>query len=194
VAYAEVVCGLCVAVISLEDNCIGDEGAAAIGAGLHGLPSLTSLKYVMQAWVMCMMGRGQAEWCDGKCCTSWCGAARPVSGCVMCGKGGVVRGMEGGMGDRLGEDVTGMVYDVGMWSCVGRCGQVWVYVHVGCGSEAVKWEMMCVVGCGMCGCLVVCGGWNGVCRWRVGVVWYGEDACVVSNCCACVCSGRGQGL
>ena len=42
--------------ISLGINSIGAEGAAAIGAGLHGVPSLTSLKYVMQAWVMCMMG------------------------------------------------------------------------------------------------------------------------------------------
>ena len=56
---------MCVAVISLGGNGIGAEGAAAIGAGLHGVPSLTSLEYVMQAWVMCMMGRGQAEWCDG---------------------------------------------------------------------------------------------------------------------------------
>ena len=49
-------CALCVAVISLGGNRIGAEGAAAIGAGLHGVPSLTSLEYVMQAWVMCMMG------------------------------------------------------------------------------------------------------------------------------------------
>ena len=49
-------CALCVAVISLGGNRIGAEGAAAIGAGLHGVPSLTSLKYVMQAWVTCMMG------------------------------------------------------------------------------------------------------------------------------------------
>ena len=58
-------CALCVAVISLFVNSIGAEGAAAIGAGLHGVPSLTSLEYVMQTWVMCMMGKGQAEGCDG---------------------------------------------------------------------------------------------------------------------------------
>ncbi len=56
-----------VSVISLGGNLIGDEGASAIGDGLHGLPSLTSLEYVMQAWVMCMMGRGLVEWCDGEC-------------------------------------------------------------------------------------------------------------------------------
>ncbi len=71
---------VCVAVISLGSNRIGDQGAAAIGAGLQGVPSLTSLQYVtvMQAWVMCMMGRGQAEWCDGECVevgVVWCGAA-----------------------------------------------------------------------------------------------------------------------
>ena len=49
-------CALCVAVISLRNNRIRAEGAAAIGAGLHGVPSLTSLEYVMQAWVMCMIG------------------------------------------------------------------------------------------------------------------------------------------
>ncbi len=58
-------CALCVAVISLGINSIGAEGAAAIGAGLHGVPSLTSLEYVMQTWVMCTIGRGEAEWCDG---------------------------------------------------------------------------------------------------------------------------------
>jgi hypothetical protein len=46
----------CLVVISLEDNGIGDEGAAAIGVGLHDVPSLTSLKYVMQVWVMRVMG------------------------------------------------------------------------------------------------------------------------------------------
>ncbi len=55
----------CVVFFSFGSNMIGDRGAAAIGAGLHGVPSLTSLKYVIQAWVMCMMRRGQAEWCDG---------------------------------------------------------------------------------------------------------------------------------
>ncbi len=54
-------CALCVAVISLRVNGIGSKGAGAIGAGLHGVPSLTSLEYVMQAWVMCMMGTGQVE-------------------------------------------------------------------------------------------------------------------------------------
>ena len=49
-------CALCVDVTSLGGNRIGAEGAAAIGAGLHGVPSLTLLEYVMQAWVMCMMG------------------------------------------------------------------------------------------------------------------------------------------
>ena len=68
VAYTEVgcvliiVCVLCLLVISLGYNRIDAVGAGAIGAGLHGLPLL---EYVMQAWVMCMMGRGQAEWCDG---------------------------------------------------------------------------------------------------------------------------------
>jgi hypothetical protein len=38
---------LCVVVVSLGGNCIGDQGAAAIGAGLHGLLSLTLLKYVI---------------------------------------------------------------------------------------------------------------------------------------------------
>ena len=75
-------CALCVGVISLEFNGIGAEGAAAIGAGLHGVPSLTSLEYVMQAWAMCMVGRGQVEWCDGECCRSLCCATRPVSRCV----------------------------------------------------------------------------------------------------------------
>ncbi len=83
-------CVVRVVVISLGRNRIGDEGAAAIGAGLHGLPSLTSLEYVMQAWVMCMMGRGQAEWCDGECCVSWCGAALPMSVCDVRGRRSVV--------------------------------------------------------------------------------------------------------
>ncbi len=83
--------------ISLGGNGIGDEGAAAIVGGLHGVPSLTSLAYVIQAWVMCMVGRGQSEWYDGECCASWCGAARPVSVCVMCEEGDVVRGVEGGV-------------------------------------------------------------------------------------------------
>ncbi len=52
-------CLVCVVVTSLQDNKIGDVGAAAIGAGLRGVPSLTSLKYAMQAWVMCIVGRGQ---------------------------------------------------------------------------------------------------------------------------------------
>jgi hypothetical protein len=91
---------VCVVVISLEDNRIGDVGAAAIGAGLYGLPLLTSLEYVMQAWVMPMMGRGHAEWFDGECFPSWCGVAWPVSVCAMCGEGGVVRGGEGGVGGR----------------------------------------------------------------------------------------------
>jgi hypothetical protein len=39
---------VCVAVISMYGNRIGDVGAAAIGAGLHGVPLLTSLEYVMQ--------------------------------------------------------------------------------------------------------------------------------------------------
>ncbi len=43
-------CALCVAVISLGSNRIGAEGAAAIVAGPHGVPSLTSLEYVMQAY------------------------------------------------------------------------------------------------------------------------------------------------
>jgi hypothetical protein len=55
------VCVLCVAVISLRGNLIGAQGASEIGAGLHSVPSLTSLEYVMQAWVMCVMGIGQAE-------------------------------------------------------------------------------------------------------------------------------------
>ncbi len=42
--------GLCVClacgVVSLGDNGIGDEGAAAIGAGLVHVPSLTTLEYV----------------------------------------------------------------------------------------------------------------------------------------------------
>ena len=42
--------GLCVClaccVISLRDNGIGAEGAAAIGAGLVHVPSLTTLQYV----------------------------------------------------------------------------------------------------------------------------------------------------
>ncbi len=58
---------VCVAVISMYGNWIGAKGAVAIGAGLHGVPLLTSLKYVMQAWVMCMMQGRQAEWCDGEC-------------------------------------------------------------------------------------------------------------------------------
>ena len=63
--YVEVVCwcvcgcdgmmvcgamGLCVClacgVVSLSSNRIGDEGAAAIGAGLVHVPSLTTLEYV----------------------------------------------------------------------------------------------------------------------------------------------------
>ncbi len=64
---------VCVAVISLGNNWIGDQGATAIGVGLHSVPSLTSLEYVMQAWVLCMMGRGQVEWCDGECCARLCG-------------------------------------------------------------------------------------------------------------------------
>ncbi len=59
------VCVLFEVVISLENNLLGDVDAAAIGAGLHDVSSLTSLKYVMQAWVMCVMGRGLVEWCDG---------------------------------------------------------------------------------------------------------------------------------
>ena len=44
--------GLCVCVclacgvVSLGENSIGDEGAAAIGAGLVHVPSLTTLQYV----------------------------------------------------------------------------------------------------------------------------------------------------
>ena len=42
--------GLCVylacGVVSLSSNRIGDEGAAAIGAGLVHVPSLTTLEYV----------------------------------------------------------------------------------------------------------------------------------------------------
>jgi hypothetical protein len=61
------VCWSCllVVVISLGGNGIGDHGAVAIRAGLHGLSLLTSLEYVMQAWVMCMVGRRQARCCDG---------------------------------------------------------------------------------------------------------------------------------
>ena len=71
------VCFVCGCLFRLGDNSIGAEGAAAIGAGLHGVPSLTSLEYVMQAWVMPMMGRGHAEWFDGECFPSWCGVAWP---------------------------------------------------------------------------------------------------------------------
>ncbi len=37
---------LLVVVISLGGNRIGAQGAAELAAGLHGVPSLTSLKYV----------------------------------------------------------------------------------------------------------------------------------------------------
>jgi hypothetical protein len=63
---------VCVAVISLGGNSIGAKGATAMQAALNGISSLTSLEYVIQVWVVCMMGRGQAEWCDGTCCASWC--------------------------------------------------------------------------------------------------------------------------
>jgi hypothetical protein len=49
-----------VVVVSLGGNGVCDEGAVAIGTGLHGLLSLTSLKYVMQALVTCTMVRGHA--------------------------------------------------------------------------------------------------------------------------------------
>jgi hypothetical protein len=48
---------LCLVVISLGGNRMGNVGAAAIGAGVHAVPSLTSLKYVMQAWVVCVISR-----------------------------------------------------------------------------------------------------------------------------------------
>ncbi len=47
---------LFVCVPSLGANLIGDGGVSTIGAGLHGVPSLTSLKYVIQSCVMC--------WCE----------------------------------------------------------------------------------------------------------------------------------
>ncbi len=50
-------CVVCVVVVSLRGNCIGAHGAAEIGAGLHGVPLLTSLEYVMQAW---------GDVCDGE--------------------------------------------------------------------------------------------------------------------------------
>jgi hypothetical protein len=53
-----------------------------------------------------------------------CGAACE---CVMCGEGGVVRGVNCGVGGRASTDVAGMVYGVGVWyaSCV-LC-VVWVH-------------------------------------------------------------------
>jgi hypothetical protein len=120
-------------VISLGYNHIGAEGVAAVEAGLHGMPLL---EYVMQAWVMCMVGRGQAGWCDGSVCKVVC-AARPVSVCLMCEEGGDVRG----------SSVVWVVDDatmwlgwcvVGGWTCGGVwvyvvCEHVWVDVHVRCG-------------------------------------------------------------
>ena len=41
-----IVCVWLVVVVSLVQNSIGDEGAAAIGAGLVHVPSLTTLQYV----------------------------------------------------------------------------------------------------------------------------------------------------
>jgi hypothetical protein len=101
--------GLCVAVISLDGNSIGAETAAAIGAGLHGVPSLTSLEYVMQAWEM---GRGQAEWCDGECVqVCVCGVDCE---CVLCARKEVWCAVSRWCGGGVG--VFGVV-----WACVGRC-------------------------------------------------------------------------
>jgi hypothetical protein len=76
---------LCVFVflISLGRNKIGDEGAAAIGAGLHGVPSLASLRYVMQAWMVCMRGRR----CDvgGRWGEDVAGMVYGVRMCQWCG-------------------------------------------------------------------------------------------------------------
>ncbi len=69
-------------------------------------------------------------------------SARPVSVyVVVCDvrEGDVVRGVKGGVCGRWGDDVFGMVYSVGVWTCGGvwvhvvLCGHVWVDVHVMCG-------------------------------------------------------------
>ncbi len=49
------------------------------------------------------------------------------------------------------------------------------------------------LGCRVC-VLDVCGGWYGVCSGCVGVLWYGEDACVVSVFLGVFAGGCGQGL
>ncbi len=122
-------CGVCAAVVSLRDNRIGDQGAAAIGAGLHGMSSMTSLKYVIQAWVMCAMERGQVEGCDGECCGSWCGAVLPVSVCDVREKrcGAWCQGwcVVGGARMRLGWCMV--------WACGGVCGHMWWCVDM-CGQ------------------------------------------------------------
>ena len=53
-----------------------------------------------------------------------CKVVWPVRVCVMCGYGGVVRGVKGCVCGRWGEYVAGMVYGVGVcgggvWACVG---------------------------------------------------------------------------
>jgi hypothetical protein len=59
-----VVCAACVGSCSLPDNGIGDEGAAAIGAGLAHLPQLQTLEYAVcpvvsaRSWYVLARGRG----------------------------------------------------------------------------------------------------------------------------------------
>ena len=82
-------------------------------------------------------------------------AARPVSVCVMCEEGDVVRGVEGGVCGRWGDDVAGMAYGVDMCvcgvvrTCVGRCACE-VCEMQRCGVEA---DDVCGWGVG-CVCLV----------------------------------------
>ena len=57
--------GLCVAygVVSLGGNSIGDEGAAAIGAGLVQVPSLRTLEYVKTRRLFWVEGGSVAGLC-----------------------------------------------------------------------------------------------------------------------------------
>ena len=64
-------------VVSLGSNSIDVEGAAAIGAGLHHVPSLTTLKYVRGAL---LWARYSWVWCkrvDWDLC-GWCAVCHDV--------------------------------------------------------------------------------------------------------------------
>ena len=64
-------------VVSLRDNSIGAEGAAAIGAGLVHVPSLTTLEYVRTRRLF---------WVEGGSVTGLCGVGMAVWVWVVTGE------------------------------------------------------------------------------------------------------------